>query len=73
VGLEKAEKQDSLKANNGIWINIAGMELHLGVEILTHNDPTPALPKGGGDDTGNSTLKENFPSPSGRVREGLSF
>ena len=32
LGLEEVEKPDALKANGGMWYNVAGVQLHVGVE-----------------------------------------
>ena len=32
LGLEEVEKPDALKANGGMWYNVADVQLHVGVE-----------------------------------------
>jgi catechol 2,3-dioxygenase-like lactoylglutathione lyase family enzyme len=32
LGLEEVEKPDVLKRNGGLWYNVAGVQLHVGVE-----------------------------------------
>ena len=32
LGLEEIEKPDSLKSTGGVWLKIAGVELHLGID-----------------------------------------
>lgn len=32
LGLEEVEKPDVLKGNGGLWYNVAGVQLHVGVE-----------------------------------------
>lgn len=37
LGLEEIEKPQALKANGGLWYDVAGIELHIGTEPHTEN------------------------------------
>ena len=37
LGLEEIEKPEYLKPNDGFWLNIANIQLHIGMEDVQHN------------------------------------